>query len=302
MSSVEQVECPECAQIVHYQPQRWKSQVICSNCQFSFPVAAVQPPDLPGQEPIPIPSHLQEGSDTANIPGQTKSANPDQESPGYRRSKLGGNLTALAICVLLGAGLAGGMVALALFDNKTQEKKETEHKKAKEKKRKFVTAGKKRVKLGDLEIGIKLVEFGPLRVKDQNNKVHESSDSLLQIHVEIRSRRSNNVEYVSWYGNSFSRGQEQVVAELTDQQGQTLDMPVFGDVKGLFGHTPTATIEKNERISDCLIFELPQNTTIADIRELELVLPMECFGNKGNVYFRIPQDMIVLITKGDADQ
>lgn len=303
MSSIEQTECPECAQIVHYQPQRWKAQVVCSNCQTSFPVDAVQPPAIPGQDQNPIPSHLQGVEGSSGASDETQSADPGREAPRYQRSRTGGNITVLIICVLLGVGFVGGIVGLAMYDNKTQEKKEAEEEeKARKKKINFVTAGKKRVRQGGLEFAIKLVEFGPLRVKDQANKVHVSSGALLQIHFEIRSRRSSKVNYVSWYGNSFSRGNKQVVAELTDQNGKTCDMPVFEDVKGLFGHTPKATLEKNERINDCIVFELPPNSTITDINELRLTLPMECIGTTGNIYFRIPQDMIGLISKDGVSE
>lgn len=302
MSSVEQAECPECAQIVHYQPQRWKAQVVCSNCQASFPVDAVQPPAFPGQDQNPIPSHLQESSGRPGAPDEAMSADPEGETSRYHRSRMGGNITVLIICVLLGVVFVGGIVGLAMYDNKTQEKKEAEEKTARKKKINFVTAGKKKVKQGGLEFAIKLVEFGPLRVKDQANTVHVSSGSLLQIHLEIRSRRSSNVNYVSWYGNSFSRGDKQVVAELTDQNGKTCDMPVFEDVKGLFGHTPKATMEKNGRLRDCIVFELPPNSTITDISEFRLTLPMECIGNTGNIYFSIPQEMIGLISKDDGSE
>ncbi|MEE2641151.1 MAG: hypothetical protein VX768_11035, partial [Planctomycetota bacterium] len=68
------------------------------------------------------------------------------------------------------------------------------------------------------------------------------------------------------------------------------------DVKGLFGHTPKATLEKNQRLQDCMIFEIPAGKTITDIQELRLTLPMECFGNSGDIHFSIPQEMISLVT------
>ncbi|MEE2642697.1 MAG: hypothetical protein VX768_18860, partial [Planctomycetota bacterium] len=275
MSSLEQTECPECGQVVHYQPQRWKAQVVCSNCQAMFPVEAMNPP-VGNTDAPPIPSHLQ-GQNESSMPADApmSEGTPDGESFRYKRSKVGGIVIVSSLMVLLAGGVVAGIVALAMIDSnsKASSRKEKENAEAKEKVN-FITAGKKRAKLGDLEVGVKLVEFGPLRVKDQTNKVHVSSDPMLQIHLEIRSRRSSEVDYVSWYGNSFTRGGDQVVAELTDQDGKSCDMPVFEDVKGLFGHTPKATLEKNQRLQDCMIFEIPAGKTITDIQELRLTLPM----------------------------
>lgn len=304
MTTLEQTECPECSQIVHYQPQRWKAQVVCSNCQATFPVEAVQPPSLPGAEPSPIPSHLQKESGPPELTEPSASETKESETFRYQRSKVGGVMMTAILIVLIAGGVVGGIVGLAMLDkNSTDNKKaERERKEEANKKIDYTLAGKKRVKLGDLEVGVKLVEFGPVRVKDQTNKVHVSSEQLLQVYLEIRSRRSSDVEYVSWYGNSFARGDDRVVAELTDQDGRSCDMPVYGDVKGLFGHTPQAVIARNERIQDCIIFELPKNTTVTDIKELRLSLPMECFGNEGNLYFKIPQELITLVSDDSGDE
>ena len=43
-----------------------------------------------------------------------------------------------------------------------------------------------------------------------------------------------------------------------DQDGTVFNMPVFGDVKGIDGHTAKATLEKNQRVKDCIVFELPE--------------------------------------------
>lgn len=298
MSSLEQTECPECNQIVHYQPQRWKAQVVCSNCQATFPVEAVNPPSLPNADASPIPSHLQGTAQPPGGPEESPSSESGVETFRYRRSKFGSMITVAILLTLLAAGVVGGITWLAMYDSSTknQQSEKSEEERKEEVKKKAITAGKKRAKLGNLEVGVKLVEYGPLRVKDQTNKVHISSDPLLQIHLEIRSRNPRSVDYVSWYGNSFERGDSQVVAELTDQNGDVCDMPVFGDVKGLFGHTAKATIEKNERVQDCVVFELPAGKTITDIKELYLTLPMECFGNQGEIHFKIPAEMIALVS------
>ena len=304
MGTLEQTECPECGQIVHYQPQRWKAQVICSNCQASFPVEAPQPPAVPPQVQSPIPSHLQENSDP-QLPAQPASVSqPATERVRYQRSKIGGLVSTSLLLFALIAAIIGGIWGLAMWDSKTAEEKKNQRAADKDANHKinYALAGKKRAKLGNLEVAVKLVEFGPLRVKDQNNKVHVSSEPLLQIFVEIRSRGSRPVDYVSWYGNSFKRGNDQVVAQLSDTSGKIFNMPVFGDVKGLFGHTPQAKIEKNERIQDCIVFELPAGASVTDFEELRLSLPMECFGNFGTLYFKIPKDLIRLVSEEAGNQ
>ena len=257
-----------------------------------------------GGDQTPIPSHLQGTTDDPAVEEKKTLTQSSSETFCYKKSKVGGIITVSIFVMLLAAGVVGGIAALAMLDSKTKEnEKEADRKNGDQKKKvEYITAGKKRAKMGDLEVAVKLVEYGPLRVKDQTNKVHVSSDPLLQIHFEIRSRRNSTVEYVSWYGNSFSRGNDQVVAELTDQNGKTCDMPVFGDVKGILGHTPKAWIEDNERVQDCVIFELPKGSTITDITEFRLTLPMECFGNTGNIRFKIPQSMINLVTDENGDE
>ena len=305
MSALEQTECHECGQIIHYQPQRWKSQVVCSNCQTSFAVEATAPPPPSEKGPTPLPSHLQQPEAAVNPGGGAAQEQSQVPTHRYQRSKIGGVIFASILVVLIGGAVIGGIWGLALLDSNTARKEKAEKDKQEEveSKKKIVYAevGKKGAKLGKIQVNIKLVEFGPLRVKDQSNRVHVSSDSLLQIFLEIRSRFPGDVNYVSWYGNSFDRSGKQVVAQLSDQNGTVFNMPVFGDVKGLFGHTPKATLERNERAQDCVVFELPAGTAITDIKELKLALPMECFGRKGTLYFKIPQEEIQLVAEEDGN-
>lgn len=301
MATLEQTECPECGQIVHYQPQRWKAQVICSNCQQSFAVEAIQAPAVPEAEGTPLPSHLTQQSDAQPPPPSTAEPESSADRFQYRRSKVGGVVWAAVGVVLLAGAVIGGIWGLALLDRNTAEndrirKKEKREIEA-EQKKSFALVGKKGAKLGNIQVNVKLVEFGPLRVKDQSNRVHVSSDSLLQIYIEIRNRNSDAVNYVSWYGNSFESQGKQVVAQLSDQDGTIYNMPVFGDVKGLFGHTAKAKIEKNERVPDCIVFELPPKTSVTDIKELKLTLPMQSFGRNGEMNFKIPQDKIQLVSE-----
>ena len=109
MSSLEQTECPECGQVVHYQPQRWKAQVVCSNCQATFPVEAMNPP-VGNTDAPPIPSHLQgqnESSMTADAP--MSEGTPDGESFRYKRSKVGGIVIVSSLMVLLAGGVVGAL-------------------------------------------------------------------------------------------------------------------------------------------------------------------------------------------------
>lgn len=302
MGTLEQTDCPECGQIVHYQPQRWKAQVVCSNCQAAFPVEAAQPgAGVPDSSPIP--SHLQAG----NEPQPQSTVHSGQVSTGepirYQRSKIGGVVFAAMTVVVLALAAVGGIWGLAMLDNQNAEdSKNKNQSQLPDRKIKYFVAGKQRAKLGNVEVGVASVEYGPLRVKDQANIVHISSDPLIQIFVEIRSRQPNTLNYVSWYGNSFERGSDQVVAELRDQDGKVFNMPVFGDVKGIFGHISAARMEKNERIQDCIVFELPESIKITDIKELRLSLPMECFAKQGAIHFKISNELIQLVTDESGDQ
>jgi DNA-directed RNA polymerase subunit M/transcription elongation factor TFIIS len=296
MSSLEQTDCPECAQIIHYQPQRWKTEVVCSNCQATFTVEAAQPPALPTDENIPIPSHLQGQTDVEESPSSETVPSSSPEPRRYSRSKFASVLNSGLIVIVLLLLLGGGIVALIMWDTNTEKKnKEQRQANGNSEEITYVLAGKKRVKLAGFEIGVKFVEYGPIRVKDQQAVVHESSGSLLQIYLEMRSRRNNPMTYVSWYGNSFDREGVQQVATLTDENGNPCEMPVFDDVTGVFGHTAEAILERNGRLEDCLIFELPAGVKITDFKELRLTLPMENIGNSGNIYFKILEEDIRLV-------
>lgn len=297
MGKLEQTECPECGQIVHYQPQRWKAQVVCSNCQTGFAVEASQPPALPRKPASPVPSHLQSPAEPEErVPEPAPPAQPS-ERVRYQRSKIGGLVTVSIVTVALVAIVGGGFWGLALMDSKRTENAREEAAKKLAENIQYILAGKKRARLGNMEVSVEGAEYGPLRVKGQSNRVQVSSDPMLQIFLEIRSRRPRAVNYVSWYGNTFPRGSEQVVAQLRDEQGVVFNMPVFEGVKGLFGHTSEAVIENNQRIQDCLVFELPADMPITDLKDLFLSLPMECFGdrNRSTIYFRIPREMIQVV-------
>lgn len=297
--SVEQTDCPECGQIVHYQPQRWKAQVVCSNCQHTFAVEAATPP-VPVADGSPIPSHLQGGASPAPTPTDAPADEPSTFR--YRRSKVGGNLFAIFLVLAVVGVIGGSITLLVMLDRQSDQRQADADKEAKKNKTapqediQYLKAGKQKGRVANVEVGINRVEYSPLTVKDQNNTVHQSDNMVIQVILDIRSRREKATPYQSPYGWEFKRGTENVTATLTDDQGTVLNMPVYEGVANVQWHTKTATLEKNDRISDCLIFELPEGRKITDIKSLKFHLPMECVGSNATLFFNIPGESIKLIS------
>lgn len=298
-SSLEQTECPECGQVVHYQPQRWKAQVVCSNCQETFAVEASASPNA-AVEKTPLPSHLQSPAPIAN----TSSTDP-VESPtaayNYKRSKAGGPLIVVVVLLIFFVVIGGGAIYLVQLDSATKSKdseKESDGDKKKNapKKINYLLAGKKKGRIGNVDVGIRKVEYAPLRVKDQSFTVHDSSEMVIQIYLEVKTKRMGETKYTSWYGNLFKRGEVDVEATLQDETGRKCLMPVYEGVSTVQGNTPTANMEKNQKVNDCIIFSLPEGVRITDIEELRLKLPMETVNSVGDIYFKIPRDDIKLYT------
>lgn len=297
-SSLEQTECPECGQVVHYQPQRWKAQVVCSNCQETFAVEASATSTSAASEKTPLPSHLQSPSPNVGMPPKL----PDETTASalnYKRSKAGGPLIAVVVILVFVAVIGVGVVYLVQLDsvaksNGNDNASDRDKGKDVPEKINYLLAGKKKGRIGGVEVSIRKVEYAPLRVKDQNFKVHDSSEMVLQIYLEVRTKRMGETMYTSWYGNLFKRGDVDVEATLQDETGRLCLMPVYEGVSTVQGNTPFAKLEKNQRVNDCIIFSLPEGVGITDIKELRLKLPMETVSSVGDIYFKIPRDAIKL--------
>lgn len=295
-SSLEQTECPECGQVVHYQPQRWKAQVVCSNCQETFAVepSANSPAAASGK--TPLPSHLQSPSqNVGNSP-----AIPDETTTtalNYKRSKAGGPLIAVVVILVFVAVIGAGVIYLVQLDSVAKSKSDdntSDGDKDVPAEINYLLAGKKKGRLGEVEVAVRKVEYAPLRVKDQNFKVHDSSEMVVQVYLEVRTKRKEETVYTSWYGNLFKRGDAEVEATLQDETGRLCVMPVYEGVSRVQGNTPFAKLEKNQKINDCIIFSMPEGVGITDIKELRLKLPMETVSSVGDIYFKIPRDDIKL--------
>ena len=169
-----------------------------------------------------------------------------------------------------------------------------DEKKDSPKKINYLLAGKKKGRIGNVDVGVRKVEYAPLRVKDQSFKVHDSSEMVIQIYLEVKTKRMGETKYTSWYGNLFKRGDVDVEATLQDETGRKCLMPVYEGVSTVQGNTPSAIMEKNQKVNDCIIFSLPEDVRITDIEELRLKLPMETVNSVGDIYFKIPRDDIKL--------
>ena len=158
-------------------------------------------------------------------------------------------------------------------------------------KKSWPSADKNAAKFGKIRVKIKQVIFAPVRGKDGSNVVQTSGEtSYLHIHLEIRNMGPEGSPYLSWYGNLFEDGMYR--AEVYDQDDREFDMMVFEDITAIAGHTASRSMGHKDIFGDVIIFEIPADTSLSDIKELYCRLPGQAFSVNGSMKFKIPASMI----------
>ena len=150
-----------------------------------------------------------------------------------------------------------------------------------------------RIDLNSLAVDVQYVGFGEVRAKDAYNRVVVSDQrNYLQVYLKIKNLGAKPVKYISWQGNAFAAGGQQVRATLVDDQGRNYPMQEFVRVAGLQGHTPRAILANKEEAGDVVIFTIPPSVDRRTIRQFRLELPAEAYGGSGVYRFEFPPQAI----------
>ncbi|MEZ6107630.1 MAG: hypothetical protein R3B96_16310 [Pirellulaceae bacterium] len=79
------------------------------------------------------------------------------------------------------------------------------------------------------------MEIGPVVAKGGDLDIVESQDDVMQIYLSIENTFDEEINYISWYGNEFTVGDQVVLARLS-LDGKPIQMRVFEDAAGIYGH------------------------------------------------------------------
>jgi len=149
------------------------------------------------------------------------------------------------------------------------------------------------IDINSLAVDVYYVGYGEVRAKDAQNRVIVTDQkNYLQAYLKIKNLGSGPVKYISWQGNSFTAGDQQVRATLIDDQQRSYPMQEFAHVAGLKGHTPRAILADKEEIDDVVVFTIPETVNRRTIRHFRLELPAEAYGGSGVYRFEIPRQSI----------
>ena len=148
-------------------------------------------------------------------------------------------------------------------------------------------------RLTNIKVKVERAEHGEVRARTSDLDVQSSEDeSFFQLSVNLLNQRSRPVTYTSWYGNEFEGEGGPFVAELKDDQGRAYPMLVFRDAAQVQGHTPGAEIGPNRSIRDTIVFEIPPDVDLDQVKYFRLSLPAAAFAERGALYFEIPRSML----------
>jgi hypothetical protein len=149
------------------------------------------------------------------------------------------------------------------------------------------------VSLNDVPLAIERVEYGEVRAKDATNRVIVSAERhYLQIQVRLRNRRSQQLDYQSWYGNTFAVRDGTSAVMLEDDDGRRYDAMRRTGLSAVRGHTPAANLSPNDTVTDVLVFVVPDTAARRRITHFRLRLPAAAYGGTGEYRFLIPRAMI----------
>jgi len=136
-------------------------------------------------------------------------------------------------------------------------------------------------------------EYGAVMGRDERNQpIPLDPADYLKIYVSIENRTTDDMNYVSWYGNHFSAGGKRVMARLWDDSGKPYPQHPFDQQRGIQGYVPLATIEKMGRQNDVIIFSVPAAIIKKSAHTLRLELPGGALNNPHVFRFEIPRSML----------
>jgi hypothetical protein len=106
---------------------------------------------------------------------------------------------------------------------------------------------------------------------------------LLLISTRVSNQsQTKKIDYKGW-ASSFRSA-----VHLSDNFDNRYKEITFGTFSDIVGQVKSESIHPGRSIDDLLVFEIP----LANVEYLRLELPADHFGEKGEVRFQIPKDMI----------
>ncbi len=141
-----------------------------------------------------------------------------------------------------------------------------------------------------MHVRIVRCEFGEVAARDANGQPFSPPGQFLQIHFTVTNRLQTNARYISWHGNQFRDGNEQVAAKLTDDTGREYPPQRFSGLQSIAGHVEDVTLEPRGSINDVLIFALPAAKGSGE-STLRLQLPAAAVGRTGAFNFKLSPEL-----------
>ncbi|MGC1276448.1 MAG: hypothetical protein WBC44_22330 [Planctomycetaceae bacterium] len=142
------------------------------------------------------------------------------------------------------------------------------------------------IRIGDVQVEITRVTVGKVPLKDTFGEETTSEDDLLTVWLRVSNlSERKKINHLSWMS-------EHVIgdppAKLTDDADNRYRPINFGFTTRVRGVESAASIYPGKSIEDAVVFELP----VEGIESLRLTLLARMFGEKDDIRFEIPSQMI----------
>lgn len=147
----------------------------------------------------------------------------------------------------------------------------------------------------DVLVRVKRVEYGEVLGRTERNEgVSASGGDYLIVYFQVENRRDADLDYISWYGNTFRDGETTTAARLSDAAGKRYSQVTFDSVRTVKGHMARTIIAPRDRIDDVLVFGVPREVIEKLDQPLKLELPRSAIDSslKGSYRFQIPRRML----------
>jgi len=158
-----------------------------------------------------------------------------------------------------------------------------------------------------ITVKVERVVYGALRAKDLSHQVITTEDdNLLGVTVSARNQGRRSRPFQNWYGHVFlDRAGNELLAELTDNQGRDYALLKFDDVSYIEGQRLADEIAPRESVQDTVVFLIPEEVNLATIDFFRVSLPGSAVGVGDFFRFQIPRSMIDGLqtpANGEADE
>ncbi len=153
----------------------------------------------------------------------------------------------------------------------------------------WVVAGKEAATWEAVQVSVREVKVGHVKVKDLFGEESRSKDRLLKIVMRVANKSSTKkLDFKGW-GTRERFSLANRAASLKDNAGNSYKRITFGVGTKVEGQIRTATsVYPGKSVSDVLVFEVP----VEAAKHLDLRLPVAALGGKGEMKIRIPKSMI----------